>query len=202
MILKSYILYRASSSVGPISSTVVTDDVTISGDGSASNPIQIKSGYLGSAALQDLNAFDSAGSAAAALSSANSYTDGLINTRAPLMGSKVIQAEIPFLDDIIIAGTSIYSFRMPFAMTLSDIRMSLGTAQTSGNIITVDVNESGSSILSTKLTVDNGEKTSTTATTPPVISDTALADDSEITFDIDQVGDGTGRRIIVTFIGS
>ena len=47
---------------------------------------------------------------------------------------------------------------MPYAMTLTSVRASLNTAQTSGSIFTVDINESGSSVLSTKLTIDNTEK--------------------------------------------
>lgn len=99
-------------------------------------------------------------------------------------------------------GTAKVTFRMPCAMTLSDVRASLTTAQASGSIFTVDINESGSSILSTKLTIDNTEKTSTTASTPAVISDTALADDAEITIDIDQVGDGTAKGLKVYLIGA
>lgn len=99
------------------------------------------------------------------------------------------------------AGTNKVVFRMPFAYTVSAVRASLTTAQTSGSIFTVDVNEGGTSILSTKLTIDNTEKTSTTAATAAVISDTALADDAEITIDIDQVGDGTAKGLKVTLIG-
>lgn len=99
-------------------------------------------------------------------------------------------------------GTSKVTFRMPYAMTLTGVRCSLATAQTSGSILTVDVNESGTTILSTKLTIDNTEKTSTTAATAAVISDSALADDAEITIDIDQVGDGTAKGLKVVLIGT
>ena len=99
------------------------------------------------------------------------------------------------------AGTGKVTFRMPYAFTLTGVRASLVTAQTSGLIFTVDVNEGGASILSTKLTIDNTEKTSTTAATPAVISDNALADDAEITIDIDQIGDGTAKGLKVTLIG-
>lgn len=99
------------------------------------------------------------------------------------------------------AGTSKVTFRMPYAFTLLAVRASLTTAQTSGSIITVDINEGGSTILSTKLTIDNTEKTSTTAATAPVISDANLADDAEITIDIDQVGDGTAKGLKVALIG-
>lgn len=100
------------------------------------------------------------------------------------------------------AGTGKVTFRMPYAMTVTAVRASLTTAQTSGSIFTVDINEGGTSILSTKLTIDNTEKTSVTAATPPVISDTALADDAEMTIDIDQIGDGTAKGLKVTIIGT
>jgi hypothetical protein len=105
----------------------------------------------------------------------------------------------------ITTGTAKVTFRMPYAFTLSAVRASLSTAQTgsgAGGIVTVDVNEAGSTILSTKLTIDNGEKTSTSAATPPVISDSSLADDAEMTIDIDQVGDGTAKGLKVYLIGT
>lgn len=98
-------------------------------------------------------------------------------------------------------GTSKVSFRMPFAMTVSEVRASLVTAQASGTIFTVDINEEGATILSTKLTIDNTELTSVTAATPPVISDSALADDALITIDIDQIGDGTAKGLKVLLKG-
>lgn len=103
------------------------------------------------------------------------------------------------------AGVTKVTFRMPFAMKLlagnAGVRASLTTAQPSGSIFTVDINEGGSSILSTKLTIDNTEKTSTTAATAPVISDTDLADDAEITIDIDQIGTSGAAGLKVYLIG-
>lgn len=99
------------------------------------------------------------------------------------------------------AGSAKVTFRMPYAFTLSAVRASLTTAQASGSILTVDINEGAASILSTKLTIDNTEKTSTTAATAAVISDSALANDAEITIDIDQVGDGTAKGLKVYLIG-
>lgn len=95
-------------------------------------------------------------------------------------------------------GTAKVTFRMPFAMTLTDVRASVTTAPTGGTLLTVDVNENGSSILSTKLTFDASAKTTTTAATPRVISDSSLADDAEITIDIDAVGStvaGAGLKV-------
>ena len=95
----------------------------------------------------------------------------------------------------ITTGTAKVTFRMPFAMTLSSVRASLTTASSSG-LPTFDINEGGTTILSTPITIDVGEKTSTTATTAPVISDTVLADDAEITVDFDVAGTGaTGVKI-------
>ncbi len=99
-------------------------------------------------------------------------------------------------------GAGKVTFRMPYAFTVSAVRASLSTAQASGSIFTVDINDSGTTILSTKLTIDNTEKTSTTAATAAVISDTALSDDAEITIDIDQVGDGTAKGLKITLIGT
>jgi hypothetical protein len=91
---------------------------------------------------------------------------------------------------------------MPYAFTLTAVRASVKTAPV-GSTITVDINENGTTILSTKITIDSGEKTSTTAAIPPVISDASLADDSEITIDIDQVGSSTaGVGLKVYLIGT
>ena len=113
----------------------------------------------------------------------------------------IVQLSCSDLTTAITTGTTKAYFRSPLAFTLTDVRASLLTAQTSGNIFTVDINESGTSILSTKLTIDNTEKTSVTAATPAVISDTAIANDAEITIDVDQVGSGTAAGLIVTLIG-
>ena len=103
---------------------------------------------------------------------------------------------------VLTTGAAKVTFRMPYAFTLAAVRASLTTAQASGSIFTVDINEGGTTILSTKLTIDNTEKTSTTAATPAVISDTFLADDAEITIDIDQVGDGIAKGLKVALIGT
>jgi hypothetical protein len=98
-------------------------------------------------------------------------------------------------------GTAKVTFRMPFAMTVTDVRANVNTAPT-GATITVDINEDGTTILGTKLTIDATEKTSTTAATPHGFSDTALADDAEITIDIDQIGSATaGKGLKVWLIG-
>jgi hypothetical protein len=94
-------------------------------------------------------------------------------------------------------GTAKLTWRCPFPFTVTAVRASLVVASSVG-IPTVDINESGTSILSTKLTIDATETTSVTAATPAVISDTSLADDAEITFDIDVAGTGAkGLKVAI-----
>lgn len=91
-------------------------------------------------------------------------------------------------------------FRIPFAMSLSDIRASLNSACTTGTF-TINVKESGTTIFSTKLTIDATEKTSETAATAHVFSDSSLADDAEMEILVDNVGDGTATGLKVSFYG-
>lgn len=98
-------------------------------------------------------------------------------------------------------GAAKLTFRMPFGFVLTGIRASVNTAPV-GAAIQVDVNEGGVSIFSTPLTIDDGEKTSVTAATPAVISDATLADDAEITVDIDTVGSTTaGKGLKLVMLG-
>lgn len=94
-------------------------------------------------------------------------------------------------------GNGKITLRAPFAFTVTGVRASVNTASSSG-LVTVDINEAGGSIFSTTLTIDQSEKTSTTAATAAVISDTSIADDAEITLDIDGAGTGSkGLKIII-----
>lgn len=101
----------------------------------------------------------------------------------------------------ITASTNKVVFRAPFAFTLTNVRASLTTAQASGSTFTVYFSESGTSVLSTPVTIDNTEKTSVTAATPPVISDTAVADDAELSVSVSQIGDGTAAGLKFEFYG-
>lgn len=89
----------------------------------------------------------------------------------------------------ITTGTAKVTFRMPYAFTITSVKASLSTASSSG-LPTFDINEGGVTILSTKLSIDANEKTSTTAATAAVVSDAALAADAEMTIDIDVAGTG------------
>ena len=92
-------------------------------------------------------------------------------------------------------GTTVEYFRLPFGANLTGITCSLLDAGTITGV-TVDMLVNGVSILSTLLTTDATEKTSTTATTPAVISTSLIPYDAEITFDIDGVPTA-GKGLIV-----
>jgi hypothetical protein len=100
-------------------------------------------------------------------------------------------------------GTAKVTFRMPYAFVITDIRASVTTApENEESPLTIDINSGGTTILDTKLTIDSTEKTSTTAATAFALSDSTLANDAEITIDIDSVGDVTaGAGLKVTLIG-
>lgn len=97
-------------------------------------------------------------------------------------------------------GTGKGYFRAPFAMENLTFRATLFDASSSG-AVTIDINKNGSTILSTKLTIDATEKTSTTAATPYVATSTTCADDDEYTIDIDGAG-ADAKGLIVWFIGN
>ncbi len=95
----------------------------------------------------------------------------------------------------ITTGVAKVTFRSPYAFTLTSVRASLTTVSSSG-IPTFDINVNGTTILSTKLTIDVSEKTSVAAAVPPVISSGMIASDDEITIDFDVAGTGaTGVKI-------
>jgi hypothetical protein len=74
-------------------------------------------------------------------------------------------------------------------LTITKVKATLATAGSGATV--VDINEgagAGTSILSTKITIDASETDSDDATTPPVVSDSSIAADGRLTFDIDTAG--------------
>ena len=92
---------------------------------------------------------------------------------------------------------------MPYSYTLDEVRASLTGAGGSSGTTTIDINEAGSTILSTKITIDYGDTTSVGASAAPVISDTSLADNAVMTIDIDALtGDADETGLKVYLIGN
>ncbi len=100
-------------------------------------------------------------------------------------------------DTDLAVGAGVLTFRMPFAVSVTEIRFGVNVAPT-GAALQFDINEGGTTVLSTKATIDATEKSSATAATAAALSDTAWADDAEMTVDIDQIGStiaGAGAKL-------
>ena len=138
--------------------------------------------------------------------SASAYVFATLGAGLVISGTEIRATEVfsfAVSDEItdLATGTGKITYRMPYAFTVTDVRASVTTAPT-GSVVTVDINDGGTTILSTKITIDATEKTSTTAATPAVISDSALAADAEVTIDIDAIGSSVaGAGLKVSIVG-
>lgn len=147
-------------------------------------------------------AHDHTDAAGGANIAAGGYASGSIALADIAIAAKTESFLVAASDEttILSTGTIKTTFRIPYAFTVTGVRASLTTAGTGAALVTVDINDSGTTILSTKITIDATEKTSTTAATAPVISDSALGDDAEITVDIDTIDTdnvATGLKIYI-----
>ena len=133
-------------------------------------------------------------------------------TELPLAGLAISAKTESFIislsDETTVLGVAsttvpLATFRMPYAFVVTAVRASLRTAGTGAALITVDIHESGTSIMTTtKITIDATETTSTTAVTAPVLTDTALADDSLIELFLDlRDTDNVAKGLKVEIIG-
>jgi len=95
----------------------------------------------------------------------------------------------------LVATTDVSTFRAPYALEILGVKASLNNASTAG-AVEVDIKVNGISILSTNLTIDQGQTTSVGAAVAAVISNAAVADDAEVSFDIVTAGtDATGLKV-------
>ena len=120
------------------------------------------------------------------------YLNGAEVDEIPIHGSD--------LATVITTGTGKAAWISPsYDITLKDLKADF-TIENPDALFTIDVNVSGSTILSTKLTVDSGESSSETAATPVVISDPVIPARSIVTFDYDTAGNSAGKGLIFTLI--
>jgi hypothetical protein len=85
------------------------------------------------------------------------------------------------------SGAGKVSFHAPYAATVANVYAGVTVAGTAGTL-QFDINEDGTTILSTKITIDNNEKHSSTAAVAPTISDASIAAFALLSFDVDSVG--------------
>lgn len=105
-------------------------------------------------------------------------------------------------------GTGKDSLILPYGLVLDTVAnggiyATVSTAQATGTVLTVDVNRNGISILSTKLTFDNNERSTQTAAIPAVYEagGNILAKGDEITIDVDQIGTANAKGLRVYLVG-
>tara|TARA_R110000796_G_scaffold100173_14_gene208777 strand:- start:394 stop:1839 length:1446 start_codon:yes stop_codon:yes gene_type:complete len=202
--------------------TILTDDLTLdSGSLNVSAASVSANGFVDTSATGNfalatdgsLNIVESA-STATELGYLSGVTSGIqaqLNAKGTVgdVAAAMIQATkwemiVPFGDESTshTTGTK-FTFNMPRAITLTGVKVNLNTAATGATLFTVDLHEAGVSVLSTKITLTSGSRTSVGAATAPVISDSALADDAIMTVEIDFIGNtlpGVGGKL--TLIGT
>ena len=201
-------LTAASSGTAPVTS--VSGTAPISSSGGATPAISISAATTsaaGSMSSADKTKIDGIASGATANSS-----DATLLARANHTGTQAASTITGVKDQIGIAcsdettnlttGTAKVTFRMPYAFTLTAVRLNCNTAPT-GSALVVNIKLSGTTIFSTKPQIDAAAKTSVGSGTTAVISTSALTDDGEITIDIDQIGSTiAGKGLKVWLIGT
>lgn len=101
----------------------------------------------------------------------------------------------------VVVATGIRTIRMPYAYTLSSVKLMCTTAPTGAAII-VNIKKNGTTIFSTKVQIDATGTTSVGSGTAHVLSTTSFAADDVVTFDVDQVGSTiAGAGLKVTLLG-
>lgn len=88
----------------------------------------------------------------------------------------------------ITTGETKLTFYAPYPLTINEVKVSL--SQSGSAISTFDVNVAGTTIFSTRPTIDANEFHTKDATTPAVITGGTVAEDAKITFDVDTIGTG------------
>jgi len=88
------------------------------------------------------------------------------------------------------SGAAKTTLRFPYGFEMIETPIASVTSASTSGLVTVDINDDGTSIFSTnKITIDANEKTSTTAATAAdFTSPTRIASGSIMTFDIDTAG--------------
>lgn len=119
-------------------------------------------------------------------------------------GPKEIGVALSGEGDVPINGST-FQFRMPYAMTINSVRLSVNQAPTGGDII-VDLLKSipgSSSIFSIKPRITGGQTTSVGGSFPGVVSNGSILDNESITLRVDQVGSSfAGRGLKAWILGT
>lgn len=189
--------WNATEDYARVYKLVTSSSAVTSVEDHRAGPNGVMSGGVSVQRLADLLDVDYTGSPSPAEGDTLAYRSGVWTQETKAKGAPIeIQLSVSDLVNNLASGTNKAYVRAPVAFTILELRTSLLTASSSG-LVTVDVNVNGATILSTKLSIDASEKTSRTAATPCVLTSTAIANDDEITVDIDAAGTGAKGLILL-----
>jgi hypothetical protein len=124
----------------------------------------------------------------------------------PMMASarrmtESIMAAFTNAEDPIEAGLATGTLYIPYALNLSEVRIKLKVAQTSGDALRVDVLSDDVSILAAPAELPNGETELIIAGPSSTIVMSAIPTSAVITTNITQIGDGTAIGLTVALVG-
>lgn len=104
----------------------------------------------------------------------------------------------------IVVKEKVVNFHWPVSGTVVGVWAGVDAVQVSGDKLMVDLKNAGVSMLSIKLTIDNGQVNSLNAAVQPVISGATVVKGGRASIDVTQVGNGTatGLKLYVTVVPS
>jgi hypothetical protein len=143
---------------------------------------------------------------------ARAYTDQMIqdhvhdgNLAQAIDGSDIFDLRRYVLHRIIDSGTSNTAatsiggdFVWPFGGQIVEVGATVDTAGVTGTMV-IDINNGGTTILSTKINIDTTEKTSRTAATAEVVSNAVFAEGDIYTFDVDTIQTTAAKGLTIFF---
>jgi len=147
-----------------------------------------------------INTITASGSSSFQTVSATTYFSGSTNLYgvfAPKTVSMPYDFAIAASDETtaLTTGNAKTTFISPCAWTVTGVTASLTT--TGSSLSTINVKKNGTTIFSTKVTIDSGEYDSSTAATPAVITGGTWSKYDKITVDIDGAGTAaTGLKLL------
>ena len=100
----------------------------------------------------------------------------------------------------LVVADDVVAFHWGIDQTFSSVWIGLTTVQTGGEPIAVNIKVDGLSILTTPITIDNGEQTSLTAQIQPVLTTNNIAKGQRVTICITHVGNGTATGLKVYWV--
>lgn len=110
----------------------------------------------------------------------------LLGTSSP---EKMLPLAIGDEETPAVVGTAAITFRMPYSMDITELRLGTNVANTTG-VLQVGIKQNGVNILIDPIQIEAGDKSNIPSASPYSFATTLLTDDAEITIDILAVGSG------------